>query len=244
MTAPVRVRESALRRVAYAVLARAVRGRRERGGEWGEAALAEFGETRGDWEAVRWAAGGLRTVWRERRRRARELPRPLRFARGTVLVLVVGLLAGVVVSRYVMSVGYIPSGSMEPTLQISDRVLLDRITFRATGLRRGDLVAFTKAIEPGARAHTNLKRVIGLPGDTIECRDGRVWRDGSPLDEPYLTLGPEEDRTDCSPVTVPEHQLYLLGDHRIVSIDSREYGTVDEDTVEARVVGRIWPIRD
>ncbi|MGA5302498.1 signal peptidase I [Nucisporomicrobium flavum] len=244
MTAPTQVRDSVPRRVAHAVLTRAVRGRKERGGEWGEAVLAEFGETRGDWEAVRWAAGGLRTVWRERRSRARQLPRPLRVARGTALVLVAGLLAGFVVSRYVMSVGYIPTGSMEPTLQISDRVLLDRITYRATGLRRGDLVTFTKAADPGSAPHTLLKRIIGLPGDTIECRDGRVWRDGSPLDEPYLTLGPEEDRTDCSPVTVPEHQLYLLGDHRIVSIDSREYGTVDEDTVEARVVGRIWPMRD
>jgi signal peptidase I len=134
---------------------------------------------------------------------------------------------------------------MEPTLQVADRVLLDRIGFRATGLHRGDLITFSGAVEPGERPHTLLKRVIGLPGDTIECRDGHVWRDGSPLDEPYLTtLEPEESRTDCSPVTVPSHQLYVLGDHRLVSQDSRQYGTVAEDTVEARVVTRIWPLRD
>jgi len=243
MNAAAEVRESMLRRTAYAVLARAVRGRRERGGEWGEAVLAEFGETRGGWAAVRWAAGGLRTVWQERRQRVRQLPRHHRIARGIAVAAAVSLLAGLAFSRYVMSVGYVVTGSMEPTLQISDRYLLDKVGYRLTGLDRGDVVLVSVALAPGEKRHTHVKRIIGLPGDTIECREGRVWRDGEQLDEPYLMPEDTEIGTDCSPVTVPPHQLYVLGDHRVVSMDSRQFGTVAEDAVEARMVTRVWPVQ-
>ena len=237
-------REPALRRLAYAVLAKAVRGRRERGGEWGEAVLAEFGETRGGWQAVRWAAGGLRTVWQERRQRVRQLPRYDRLARRIAVVSVVTAVACGAFNQYVLGFGFVATGSMEPTLQPADRYLLDKAGYRFTGLHHGDVVKVTVVLEPGAEPSKHIKRVIGLPGDTIECRDGRVWRDGSPLDEPYLPLDPGDARTDCSPVTVPPGQLYLLGDHRIVSMDSRQFGTVREGAVEARMVTRVWPIRD
>lgn len=243
MSATVQVRESMLRRTAYAVLARAVRGRGERGGEWGEAVLAEFGETRGGWAAVRWAAGGLRTVWQERRQRVRQLPRHTRIARGIAVAAAVSLLGGLAFNRYVMSVAYVVTGSMEPTMQITDRFLLDKAGYRLAGLDRGDIVAVSIALEPGGQRHTHIKRVIGLPGDTIECRDGKVWRDGQALDEPYLMPEDTVTGTDCSPVTVPPHQLYLLGDHRVVSMDSRQIGTVAEDAVEARVVTRVWPVQ-
>ena len=235
---------AALRRVSYAVLLRAVRGRRERGGEWGEAVLAEFGETRGGWQAVRWAAGGLRTVWQERRRRVRQLPRYDRLARRIAVTAALAGVAALGVNQWVMSFAYTVSGSMEPTLRISDRYLVDKAAFRITGVDRGDVVTVRTPPQPGARPVPLVKRVIGLPGDTIECRDGKVWRDGELLDEPYLGLEDTIVGTDCSPVTVPAGQLYLLGDHRVVSQDSRHFGTVREDAVEARMVTRVWPPRD
>ena len=230
------VRDSAVRRVAYAVLSVAVRGGRERGGDWGEAVLAEFAETTGGWEAVRWAAGGLRAVWHERRATRQALPRIVRIRRRVVLIVLVGVAAGLFVNRFVLSVGYVESGSMEPTYLITHRYVVDLAAFRLTGVRRGDVVEFTM---PGTD-RMGLKRVIGLPGDTVECRDNRVWLNGAALDEPYLS--PDPDTTipfQCATTTVPPHSLYLLGDHRIVSQDSRTYGPVDDDALHGRVLFRL-----
>jgi signal peptidase I len=230
------VRESAVRRLAYAVLAAAVRGRRERGGDWGEAVLAEFAETTGNREALHWAAGGLRAVWHERRARRRELPRIVRIRRRAVLIALIGIVAGLVVNRFVLSVGYEPSGSMEPAYNVADRYVVDLVVFRLTGVQRGDVVEFTM---PGTERLV-IKRVIGLPGDTVECRDGRAWLNGAPLDEPYLWDNSDEARTDdCTATTVPPHQLYVLGDHRVVSMDSRQYGTVNEGALHGRVLFRL-----
>ncbi|WP_306204060.1 signal peptidase I [Actinoplanes sp. RD1] len=220
-----------VRRAARGVLVAAVRGRRERGGEWGEAVLAEFGETRGDREAVRWAAGGLRTVWRERRRRVRSLPRPDLIARRLVIGTAFAVVAGLLVNQFALSVRMMPSGSMEPTLRVSDRFLVDKVGFRLTGLHRGDIVVYT-----GPDGSQRVKRVIGLPGDRIECRDGRVWRDGAPVDEPYLPADPAQGRTDCGALTVPAGRLFLLGDHRVVSVDSRGDGPTRRGDVRARVL--------
>ena len=235
---PPLVRESAVRRLAYRVLVTAVRGRRERGGDWGEAVLAEFGETRGDWEAVRWAAGGLRAVWRE-------LPRPIGITYRAIGLVVVSVVAGLLINPFVLTVGYVPSGSMEPTQQIGDRYLLDKVSYRLTGIHRGDLVVIVDPVSGGGDVPANprVKRVIGLPGDTIECRDGQVWRNGKQLEEPYLANGVDDTRTDCTTVKVPSNELYLLGDHRLVSQDSRQSGPFSEALVQGRVLTRVWPFR-
>ncbi|WP_033338548.1 signal peptidase I [Catenuloplanes japonicus] len=241
-----------IRRLAAKTLTMAVRGRKEHGGEWGEAVLAEFGETTGTWEAVRWAAGGLRTVWRERR--GRELPRPVRIRRRAVRTLVIGLVAGLAVNQWVMTVGVMASGAMEPTMLIADRYLMDKAAFRLSGLKYDDIVVYAMP----ENGNSTVKRVIGLPGDAIGCQDGRMIRNGVPIDEPYLAgngeEGPEAEAigpvpyvvvngiADCPTVTVPPDQLYLVGDHRLVSLDSRSNGPVDLSAVQARVLGTVWPL--
>ncbi|MFI7543676.1 signal peptidase I [Actinoplanes sp. NPDC049599] len=227
-----------MRRAARAVLVAAVRGRRDRGGPWGEAALAEFDQTTGRWEAVRWAAGGLRAVWHERRAKIKTMPTRVRVQRAAIGAALLALPAAVVVNQFVLTPRYIPSGSMEPTVQVQDRILIDRVSFRLTGIRYGDIVEFTTPQVPGRHV---LKRVIGLPGDTIECRGGAVFRDGAALPEPYLeSVG---DTTDCgAPVTVPAGALFVLGDHRLVSQDSRQWGTIPQDAVDGRLLTRIWPL--
>jgi len=227
-----------MRRVARAVLVAAVRGRRDRGGPWGEAALAEFGQTTGRWEAVRWAAGGLRAVWHERRTKIKALPTRVRIQRATVGVALLAIPVAIVVNLFVLTPRYIPSGSMEPTMQVRDRVLVDRVGFRLTGIQHGDIVEFAIPDAPGQLA---LKRVIGLPGDTIECRAGEVLRDGVVLDESYLES--DASTTDCgAPVTVPAGAVFVLGDHRVVSQDSRHWGTIPESAVDGRLLTRIWPL--
>jgi signal peptidase I len=238
-------RETVVRRAARAVLVGAVRGRKERGHEWGEAVLAEFGDTQGDWDAVRWAAGGLRTVWHARRGRVRRLPRSVRLSRRVAVLAVLAVLAGLAVNRYVVTVGYMASGSMEPTLAVGDRYLVDKVSYRLTGLHRGDVIVIPGVSAAGDTPPppARVKRVIGLPGDTIECRDGVVLRNGVAVNEPYLPPDAAEARTDCPAVTVSPHHLYVLGDHRLVSIDSRQDGLLSEDAVQARMLIRVWPFQ-
>jgi signal peptidase I len=234
---PGQVHRSPVRRLAHAVLVAAVRGRRERGGDWGEAVLAEFAETNGDLEAVRWTLGGLRAAWHERRRRVRQLPRSVRIARGAVAVLVVGVVAGIAVNQWIATVHMAASGSMANTLQVGDRYLVDKVGFHVTGLHRGDIVEAATPTGP------RIKRVIGLPGDTISCAGGRVLVDGTALNEPYLATDyPAEVITDCTSLTVPPDHLYLLGDHRIVSQDSRQTGPVPTNTIIGRMLVKVWPL--
>ncbi|GAA0816304.1 signal peptidase I [Spirilliplanes yamanashiensis] len=239
MTTPAATRPAAaerhdpLRAAARAVLTLAVRGRRAEGGPWGEAVLREFDQTTGRWEALRWTAGGVRAALRERRTRAATgapaVHRPWR-AVGLTLALV-GVLA-VVVRLWVLQFVYIPSGSMQPTLTIGDRVAVEKLSHHA-GVDRGDVVLYEQ------RGRSSVKRVLGLPGDRLECRDGRLLRDGAPVDEPYLTPGTV---TECAPVTVPAGALYVLGDHREVSHDSRRDGFVPQDTVFGTALGVAWPL--
>lgn len=190
-------REPMVRRAAYALLVVAVRGRRGRGGPWGEAVLGEFAMTRGSWEAVRWAAGGLTAVWLERRARVRQLPRYDRIARRILVAFVPGLIAAVLVSQFVLGARYVSSDGMAPTLQVHDRFLLDRVGFRLTGVHVGDVLVYR-----GEAGYKFTQRVVGLPGDTVECRDGRVLRNGIPLRQRLAPDGRLPPVEDCAPVVV------------------------------------------
>jgi signal peptidase I len=231
-----------MRRAARAILVAAVRGRRERGGPWGEAVLAELDRTTGRWEALRWAAGGLRAVWHERRARVRGLPRAVRIQRMVAATAVLGLLASLVINQFALTGRYMASTAMAPTVPVGGRYLLDKVGFRVTGFARGDIIEFPI---PDAPDNDTTKRVVGLPGDTIECRDGRVYRDGTALDERYLTGDPQIFRTvDCGgPVTVPAGELYVLGDRRTDSRDSRHWGPIPQRSVYGRLLTVIWPLR-
>jgi signal peptidase I len=213
------VREGWVRTGARRVLTFAVRGRRDRGGPWGEAVLAEFDQTATASAALRWAAGGLRVVVRERYARLRTLPRLIAIA---TAVLAAGYLA--------VGIDHVPSPGMEPTLAVSSRHLVDKISFRLTGLDHGDIVQLPV---PGAPGYDTERRVIGLAGDRIECRGGRVFRDGAAIDEPYL---PVDVRTECDPVTVADGEIFVLGDNRDAARDSRHWGTFGKNQVEGRIV--------
>jgi len=121
---------------------------------------------------------------------------------------------------------------MEPAIWIGDRVLVDKLSFHLTGLHRGDVVVVAMS-QPQPRQL--IKRVVGLPGDRIECRADAVYRNGVPIPAAAAGAG------TCDPVTVPAGSMYLLGDHVLVSVDSRRFGPVAQSTVVGRVVGRVCP---
>lgn len=166
---------------------------------------------------------------------------PRRSALEWVVLVVVAVVIAVVVRAFVFQAFYIPSESMVPTLQVGDRVLVNKLSYRLHDPRRGDVVVFRAPPAAAAGDVKDLvKRVVGLPGDRIEGRDGRVYVNGRRIREPYL---PSEVRSrDFGPVAVPPDTYYVLGDNRPFSKDSTFFGPVRRSDIVGRVFVRIWPL--
>lgn len=128
--------------------------------------------------------------------------------------------------------------SMEPTLHSGERLLINKFIYRFTEPKPGDIVVF----HPLARPRDDyIKRVIAVAGQTVEIRDGKVWVDGQPLDEPYLS---EPTYGQFGPVRIPQGRLFVLGDNRNNSQDSRypEVGLVPLKSVIGKAAVRYWPL--
>jgi signal peptidase I len=134
--------------------------------------------------------------------------------------------------------------TMEPALRPGDRVLVDKVRYRMSEPHRGDVVVFDKPPGAGGSAEVKnlIKRVIAVPGDEIEARDGVVYRNGERLPEPYLRSGTVT--TDIARQRVPEGRYWVMGDNREVSEDSRLFGPVPESAVLGRALVRVWPASD
>ena len=134
----------------------------------------------------------------------------------------------------------IPSESMEPQLDVGDRVVVSRFSYRLHDPHRGDVVVFACPVQACGTKHEDyIKRVIGLPGERVEGKGGSVWIDGNRLIEPYLPDGVVT--STFGPVTVPAGQLWVMGDNRGDSADSRVFGTIRRSTVIGRATVRVWP---
>lgn len=156
-----------------------------------------------------------------------------------VAVLAAGatLLLLLAVRAWVVEPLAVSGGSMAPTLRPGQQVLVEKVTPWRRPWRRGDLVLFDR---PGDGL-LSIKRVVGLAGDTVAIRDGRLVVDGAPVPEGYAP--PRRiDGVYFGPVTVPDGQVFVLGDDRRNSLDSRRYGTVPADDLAGRVVLRLWPL--
>jgi signal peptidase I len=132
----------------------------------------------------------------------------------------------------------IPSGSMAPTLRPGDHVLVDKIAYRLGPPARGDLVALASPVDDAPL----LKRVAAVGGDRVELRDGVLHVNGRPRAEPYVDLG-AVDGVYFGPVRVPPGHVFVLGDNRGDSDDSRDFGAVAERALIGRVGLRFWPPR-
>jgi signal peptidase I len=197
------------------------------------------------------------------------------------LLLVVAFCLAVLIRTFLLQAFFIPSGSMEDTLEVGDRVLVNKVVYDMRGPERGEVVVFrgTDSWAPENPPDTDIgffaqlgrtvsdligvsrpgekdfiKRVIGLPGDVVACCDvnGHVTVNGYPLDETYVTedapLGSAVGK-DCrsrrfDPVTVEPGHMFVMGDHRLVSQDSRCQGQVPVDNVIGRAFVILWPTRD
>lgn len=161
--------------------------------------------------------------------------------------LLVALLLALVIRAEVAEARRVPTPSMVPTVLPGDRLLAEKLVYRFTGPKRGDIVVFTPpfAAEKSALVELlglgedYLKRVIALPGETVEVRKGQVLINGEPLQEPYILATP---RYTLPEMTVPEGKLFVLGDNRNESYDSHMWGLLDSESVHSRAVFRYWPL--
>lgn len=159
----------------------------------------------------------------------------------------ISIVLALLIKTFLVQTFYIPSASMQNTLHLRDRVLVNKVVYHFRDPRRGEIVVFTSpdwGPEPDY-----IKRVIGLPGDTVQCCDakGRVMVNGDPIDEPYIFDNTISAERSFGPVKVPAGRLWVMGDHRGASGDSRAHvtdqwhGTIPVDGVVGRAFAIIWP---
>ncbi len=171
--------------------------------------------------------------------------RPLGCLFEIVETLVLTLVIFFVIQTFVAQPYRVEQQSMERTLEPDQYVLVDKLTPRFDDYSRGDIVVFEppEAWVQGGPRTPFIKRVIGLPGETIEVKDGHVYVDGTRLEEPYVyDLQPTTTNEEPALWVVPEGQLFVMGDHRAASADSRAFGPIGRDTVIGRAWLRYWPI--
>jgi signal peptidase I len=179
---------------------------------------------------------------RPKKKKARKKQGGVRGIVEWVLVIGGALLLALIIRTFLIAAFYIPSGSMLDTLHKNDRVLVNKLSYKLHDVHRGDVIVFER---PPAELDTSIndliKRVIGLPGETIEVRDCKVIVDGRFLEEPYIDR-PWTRTCTFGPITVPDGQVFVMGDNRDDSEDGRVFGPIDEDLIVGRAFVLIWPL--
>ncbi len=197
-----------------------------------------------------------------------ETPRRGSFLKELPVLIVIAFAVALLIKSFLLQAFYIPSASMEPTLKEGDRVLVEKVSFGFDGPEQGDVVVFERdaaavlPVEepelswtekivnafrelfgfPTGTTQDFIKRVMAVEGDTVEGKDGRVYVNGAEVAEPYLDEGQATDV--FGPIEVPEDHVFVMGDNRDNSDDSRGFGPVPEDNIVGHAFVLIWPPRD
>jgi signal peptidase I len=180
---------------------------------------------------------------RRERRSRRRIPRKSGGAIEFVVILLISFaLVFGFVRPFVVEAFYIPSQSMVPTLEVGDRVLVNKFIYRFSEPERGDIVVFRSVEGDGEDL---IKRVVGVPGDEIELHHGKVFLNGQRQNEPYVVNKPcvRGMPKTCSygPVTIPIGDYFMMGDNRANSRDSRFFGPVPKKAIVGEAFLRLWP---
>lgn len=212
--------------------------------------------------------GKRRRIRRRRGERDRE-PKKGSFWRELPVLILLGVVLVILLKAFLIQAFFIPSGSMQSTLEINDRVLVNRQAYLFGDPQRGDVIVFrnwddvgqdvpspsvweyiTRSLREGIGLGTGggddlIKRIVAVPGDTIEVKDSRVFVNGEELSEPYIFVNGPDALADFDAVTVPEGKYFVMGDHRNNSQDSRQDAAgrfVDADAIVGKAFVRIWPL--
>ena len=206
------------------------------------------------------------------------MPRKGSLLREFPILIIVALAVSIVIKTFLVQFFFIPSGSMENTLQINDRVAVNKVPFIGKSIKRGDVVVFRDpdnwlpepyvgdqnkfiakikdafvavGVLPNPTKQYLVKRVIGVAGDKVECcsKDKKLMINGVEIEEPYIFAGNAASDTNFN-VTVPAGKVWVMGDHRGASADSRFHqddinnGMVPKSKITGKVVGIVWPIKN
>ena len=186
-------------------------------------------------------------------------PPRVHWAKELGLLVAVALLVVWPVRTFLAQAYYIPSASMVPQLEVNDRVIVSKLAYDLHDPHRGDIVVFDappglpappdhasapirfirRLFQPSTQEY--IKRVVALPGERVEGRQGRIFIDGKRLVEPYLPPG--TSTATFAPTVVPAGRLWVMGDNRSNSEDSRVFGAIRRSTVVGRAVLRVWPVQ-
>jgi len=149
----------------------------------------------------------------------------------------IAVVASVLIITFLYQPVRVEGTSMQPELRDQDRLFIDKFFFRFEKIDRGDVVVFHYPRDP---EKSYIKRVIGLPGDTVAIRQGRVFIDNQPIDEPYVPRRYRDTRS-MGELVVPPDEYFVMGDHRSISSDSRDFGPVDRDLIYGKATFIYWP---
>ncbi len=157
-------------------------------------------------------------------------------------ILVGALVVALLVTRFLVQAFFIPSLSMFPTLDENDRVLVNKLSYDLHEVNRGDVIVFERLANQGGDIKDLIKRVIAVGGDRIEAREGLVYVNDALIDEPYLASGVKTTNLDAQ--TVPPGHVFVMGDNRGDSRDSRFFGPLPEDLIIGRAFVKVWPVTE
>jgi len=154
--------------------------------------------------------------------------------------LVISAVVSILIITFLYQPVRVEGTSMLPRLEDHDRLFINKFVYHIESIHRGDVVVFHYPRDP---EKSYIKRVIGLPGDRIAIEDGRVWLNGHELGENYV---PDRfrDTRSMAEMVVPEDSYFMMGDHRSISSDSREFGPVERDLIYGKAVFVYWPAKD
>ncbi|MGE5484857.1 MAG: signal peptidase I [Ignavibacteriales bacterium] len=158
-------------------------------------------------------------------------------AREALEIVITALVLAYLIQGFVVQSWVVDGPSMEPTVLNGERLFLNKFVYRLGPPKRGDIVVFHL---PKKGDRDFIKRVVGLPGETVEVRLGRVYINQQPIDEPYIR---KDVLGEYPKVTVPEGQVFVMGDNRPNSLDSRAFGTVPINLIRGKAMFVYWPLK-
>ena len=164
--------------------------------------------------------------------------KPVQILKGLLQDLVFAVIFGVLVITYGVQIFKVQGASMSPWLQDGDRILVNKFIYRISDIERGDVVVFWYPENPEM---SFIKRIVGLPGETIELRAGDAYVGGQLIGEPYVSLRHSDRRSIPLQQIRPAH-YFVLGDNRQGSNDSRSWGLVPERYIYGKAFARLWPL--
>lgn len=153
--------------------------------------------------------------------------------------IVVALILALIIRAFFIQVFFIPSGSMEPTLDINDRIVVNKYIYFFRDPKREEIMVFRQVAPEDTPKKDLIKRVIGLPGETLEIKEGKIYINSKKLEEDHPV---NIDFSDFGPVVIPSNSYFVMGDNRPASADSRYFGFLPRKNILGPAFLRLWPL--